>query len=173
MQTALLPTSVRLFLALWPAPALLDELLAHAAAWTWPARARRTRPERLHLTLHFLGNVPAERVPELRSALAMKWTGCELALDCACVWAGGIAVLEATQLPAELAQLHAALAERLRAMEIPVEERPYRPHVTLARKAQGAVPPAFTPLRWTAGPRYALVRSVGGGGGYETLQCFG
>lgn len=172
MQTAP-PASLRLFLALWPAPALLDELLAHAAAWTWPARARRTRPERLHLTLHFLGNVPAGRVPDLSSGLSVHWTGCELALDRACVWPGGIAVLEAAQVPAGLAQLHAALAERLRAMEIPVEERPYRPHVTLARKAHGAEPPAFEPLRWTAGRRYALVRSVGAGGGYETLQCFG
>jgi 2'-5' RNA ligase len=170
MQTAL-PASLRLFLALWPAPALLDELLAHAAAWSWPARARRTRPERLHLTLHFLGNVPAERLPDLRSGLDVKWTGCELALDRASVWAGGIAVLEAAQVPAPLARLHAALADRLRAMEIPLEDRPYRPHVTLARKAHGAEPPCFAPLRWAAGPRYALVRSAGGG--YETLQCFG
>jgi RNA 2',3'-cyclic 3'-phosphodiesterase len=172
MQTAT-PASVRLFLALWPTTALRDDLLAHAAAWTWPARARRTRPERLHLTLHFLGNVPTERLPQLRSGVAVKWTGCEFALDRASVWPGGIAVLEATQLPTELARLHAALADRLRAMEIPVEERPYRPHVTLARKAHGAKAPAFAPLHWTAGPQYALVRSVGGGGGYETLQCFG
>lgn len=172
MQTAL-PASVRLFLALWPAPALLQELLAHAAAWAWPARARRTRPECLHLTLHFLGNVPAGRLPQLRSGLAVPFAGCELALDRACVWPGGIAVLEATQVPAELARLHAALAECLRGLDIPVEERPYRPHVTLARKAQGAEAPAFAPLRWVAGPGYALVRSLGDGGGYENLQCFG
>lgn len=167
------PARLRLFLALWPTPALLHDLLAHADAWTWPARARRTRPERLHLTLHFLGNVPAARLPQLRSAFAVPWAGCELALDRAEVWPGGIAVLEAAQVPPGLAALHATLGERLRGLEIPVEERPYRPHVTLARKAQGAEPAAFAPLRWTAGPCYSLVRSVGGGGGYETLQCFG
>jgi RNA 2',3'-cyclic 3'-phosphodiesterase len=167
------PASLRLFLALWPAPALLDELLAHSDAWSWPERARRTRPERLHVTLHFLGNVPAGHLPALRSGLAAKWTGCDLALDRATVWPGGIAVLEASELPPELARLHAALADRLRELEVPVEDRPYRPHVTLARKAHGAKAPAFAPLHWTAGPQYALVRSVGGGGGYETLQCFG
>jgi RNA 2',3'-cyclic 3'-phosphodiesterase len=172
MQMAI-PGSLRLFLALWPTPALLDDLLAHAATWTWPERARRTRPERLHLTLHFLGNVPAERLRALRSGLDVKWTGCELALDRASVWPGGIAVLEAGEVPPELARLQAPLADRLRALEVPVEDRPYRPHVTLARKAHGAKPPDFVPLRWTAGPQYALVRSVGGGGGYETLQCFG
>jgi 2'-5' RNA ligase len=165
--------TLRLFLALWPAPGVLEQLLAHAGEWSWPPRASRTRPERLHLTLHFLGNVAAEHLPALRGGLGVEWAGCELALDRGTVWPGGIAVLEACEVPRELAQLHAALADRLRALDVSVETRPYRPHVTLARKAQGAKPPDFAPLRWIAGPRYALVRSVGAGGGYQTLQCFG
>jgi 2'-5' RNA ligase len=149
-------------------------LLAHADAWSWPASARRTPPERMHLTLHFLGDVDAALLPRLGEALSVPWEGCELVLDRAEVWPGGIAVLEAAEVPAALKQLHAQLAERLLALGLPVETRRYRPHATLARKALGARPPAnFTPLRWPAGPAYALVRSLPGGRGYETLQSFG
>lgn len=168
------PTAqLRLFLALWPDAAVLERLVALADDWTWPAQARRTPPERMHVTLHFLGNVPAAHLPDLRAGLQAEWNGCELALDSGTVWPGGIAVLEALHVPAPLARLHAELAEDLLELGVPLETRRYRPHVTLARKAAGARPPAFEPLHWRAGPGYALVRSVGGGRGYETLQAFG
>lgn len=167
-------TSVRLFLGLWPASDVLRAIEDHAAAWDWPAQARRTRPERLHATLHFLGERPAAEVPALREALDVPWEGCELLFDRAAVWGGGIAVLEASDVPPPLAQLHARLRERLVELGVPVETRRYRPHVTLARKAFGARPPAGSPpLRWQAGAQYALVRSLPGGRGYEKLQCFG
>jgi 2'-5' RNA ligase len=170
------PTSnaaeLRLFLALWPEPAFLPQLLQHADGWSWPASARRTRPERLHVTLHFLGNVAADLLPSLRTGLLLEWGGGDLFLDRATVWPGGIAVLEATQVPPALAQLHAALGERLTDLGVATELRPYRPHVTLARKAFGAKPPQLPPLRWQASGRYALVRTVPGRG-YETLQAFG
>lgn len=168
------PEAVRLFIGLWPPPEVHAALLAQADGASWPASARRTRPERLHVTVHFLGQVANERLPELREGLAVPWDGCELVLDRWDVWPGGIAVLEASLVPPALAALHGTLAERLRQLHLPVEQRPYRPHVTLARKALGARPPAtFTPVRWRAGRGYALVRSLPGGGGYETLQSFG
>lgn len=167
-------TSVRLFLGLWPSSDVLRALGDHAAAWTWPAQARRTRADRLHVTLHFLGERPAAEVPALREALDVAWEGCELRFDRSAVWGGGIAVLEASEVPPALALLHAALRLRLVASGVPVETRRYRPHVTLARKAFGARPPAASaPLSWRAEPRYALVRSLPGGRGYENLQCFG
>jgi 2''-5'' RNA ligase len=173
ISAALQPDALRLFLGLWPAPALCAALQAHAATWEWPATTRRTAAGRLHITLHFLGNVAASRLADLPVALQVDWSGCEVLLDQGTVWPGGIAVLEATRVPAELAQLQAVLGERLRACGLPVDERRYRPHVTLARKATGArPPPAFAPLRWAAGPGYALVRSLPGGRGYETLHAF-
>jgi RNA 2',3'-cyclic 3'-phosphodiesterase len=166
------PPPVRLFLALWPSDATRAALLAHAQAWAWPAAARRTRPERLHLTVHFLGAVDAKLLPALRQELDVGWAGCELLLDRPQVWPGGIAVLEAGMVPPALAALHAGLAARLQAIGLPVEARRYRPHVTLARKAFHAQP-AAEPLRWQAGPGFALVQSLPGGRGYETLQAFG
>ena len=168
------PAPLRLFLALWPPAAVGAALQGHADAWRWIAGARRTHAERLHITLHFIGDVAAQEVPGLQQALAVPWPGCELMLDRAEVWPGGIAVLEASQPPEPLRALHAALGERLRACGLPVESRRYRPHVTLARKAQAARAPAgFAPLRWPAPPEYLLMQSLPGGRGYLPLQRFG
>ncbi|MDB5897058.1 MAG: 2-5 ligase [Ramlibacter sp.] len=163
----------RLFLGLWPTPEQRDAVQAHADAWQWPDAARRTRIERLHLTLHFIGSVHDDVVGALKTQLEVPWPGCELLLDEAQVWPGGIAVLEASQVPPALQHLHEGLQARLLALGLPVETRRYRPHVTLARKAFGAKPPpAWEPLRWTSSG-YTLVESLPGGRGYVPLQCFG
>jgi 2'-5' RNA ligase len=149
-------------------------LLAHADAWDWPASARRTRPERLHITLHFIGNVAADRLPELRQGLQVQWDPGELVLDRPTVWPGGIAVLEAQRVPPELQALHAALGDALLVLDLPVESRPWRPHVTLARKAFGAHPPmSAEPVQWRAARVYVLVQSLPGGRGYEPMESFG
>lgn len=151
-----------------------EALAARADGWTWTPGARRTPAGKLHVTLHFLGDVAPARLAALRTRLAVDWGGCELVLDREAVWPGGIAVLEASQVPPALAALHARLGERLQALDLPVETRRWRPHVTFARKATGArPPPGAQPLRWTAGPAYVLVQSVPGNGGYVPLQAFG
>jgi 2'-5' RNA ligase len=148
--------------------------VAHADQWDWPSSARRTRSERLHVTLHFLGDVAASRLAELQEGLHVPWGGCELQLDHGQVWPGWLAVLEALKVPPALAELHGALAERLGQLGLPVEQRRYRPHVTLARKAFGArPPPGFRSLPWRATGSYLLVQSLPGGRGYEPLQCLG
>jgi 2'-5' RNA ligase len=164
----------RLFLGLWPTATARAAVQAQADAWTWPAAARRTPIDRLHVTLHFIGSVPTARLPQLRAQLALPFAGGDLLLDRMEVWPGGIAVLEASQVPPTLAALHAQLAQRLRELELPVEERRWRPHVTLARKTTGARPPSQAqPLPWPVPPAYALVRSLPGGRGYEPVQVFG
>jgi 2'-5' RNA ligase len=168
------PPALRLFLALWPPPEVAVQLQAIADAWQWPPAARRTHPERLHITLHFIGEVAASEVGALQQALAVQWEGCELAFDRAEVWPGGIAVLEATRVPEPARALHAALGTRLQQCGLPVESRRWRPHVTFARKAQGARPPqGLPPLLWTVQPTYLLVQSLPGGRGYVPLERFG
>jgi 2'-5' RNA ligase len=64
--------------------------------------------------------------------------------------------------PPGLAALHATLAHTLGALGLRIDERPFRPHVTLARHAQGTPLPAEGP-RWTWPVNgYALVHSVRG-----------
>ena len=58
--------TLRLFIALWPDTRVRAALVESAGQWSWNAGAARERPERLHLTLHFLGDVPRHRAPALR-----------------------------------------------------------------------------------------------------------
>jgi 2'-5' RNA ligase len=168
-----LPRTARLFLALWPEAAIRAALADWRDAWTWPPGARPVPTERLHLTLHFIGPVERERVAAVADALDVPTTSFELAFGRAERWHHGLAVLRPLDVPPQLPALHAALAERLRACDLPVEVRPFRPHVTLARDAPGAVPPApGTALRWRV-RGHALVESrPGREGGYVVLRHY-
>ena len=109
-----------------------------------PGEPRWTLPERWHLTLLFLGAVPDRQVPDLVAALGpqvvaappgplrlagagrfgsarrpqVAWIGLE----------GDVAALS------DLARRLAAVARRLR---LEVEERPFRPHLTVGRWRPG------------------------------------
>lgn len=155
-------STLRLFVGLWPGDELREALVRCQAAWQWPPGAARVAPQRLHLTLHFLGEVAAERAGPLSQALdgvavrpfTLGWQPAE-------VWHGGIAVLRTA--PSEgLAALHGAVGQVLVAQGFALEPRAFKPHVTLARKAAGARPPGDWPLpRWTV-QDFVLVASRGG-----------
>ena len=162
----------RLFIALWPDDAVRTDLAAWRDAWTWPRSATPVRTERLHLTLHFIGGVERERVPELADALGVPFDGFEMRFGRAVMWPHGIAVLEPDSVP-ELLELHAALAGVLQRLSLALDERPYRPHVTLARRAGAAVAPHQGPaIAWPI-DRFALMEStLGPDGGYTTIRQF-
>jgi RNA 2',3'-cyclic 3'-phosphodiesterase len=152
----------RLFLALWPSPAVRRDLAAQQARWAWPAGAAPTAADKLHLTLHFIGAVPSVRLPEVTQGLRVHAPRFALMLDGAEVWPNHCAVLCSSQMPSALTRLHGALAQALRALGLPVEPRAFRPHVTLARHATGAVPQTpSAALRWPV-RGYALVQSAAG-----------
>ena len=164
--------TARLFLALWPDEPALDAIVAWQRAFDWPEAARPTAREALHVTLHFLGDVPRTRLPELALALRGEVAPFDVALDAATVWHGGIAVLEPARLAPGLLELHARLRETLRTLALRTDDRAYRPHVTLARHAQGArMGAAPTPRPAWRASGFALVES--GGGRYATLAAYG
>jgi len=143
----------RLFLAHWPDAATCAALVARQTRWAWPERARPTRPARLHLTLHFLGAVAEGRMAGLRQALAqVDVPPVDWRLDGELVWPNGVAVLTASRTPPAAVRLHAALAAAIASQGLALEPRPWRPHVSLARRAQAADPPAPAdgPLHWRA-----------------------
>lgn len=153
-------SAVRLFLALWPDAQVREALVRSREAWVWPAGAALVQPQSLHLTLHFLGAVPVARLPQLRAGLAVPFQPFTLCLDRAALWPRGIAVLQSEQPAAGLLDLHQALGLALRGLELPVEQRALRPHVTLARHAGRASRPAQAQrIDWPV-PGYALVVSM-------------
>ena len=164
----------RLFLALWPEESVRVRLAAYRDAWRWPARAQPVADPALHLTLHFIGAFARTRMPALVEALAavplrefvLRPGGAE-------VWKGGIAVLRIDGDPA-LAELHDRLGVVVSDAGVALDSRPFAPHVTLARKAAPAEPPADAlPFEWHP-DGFALVESLPGRPArYEVLRRFG
>jgi 2'-5' RNA ligase len=143
------PPSARLFIALWPDADTRAALAAWRDRWSWPPGAAVVPDERLHLTLHFIGPTPRARLPDIERGLDVAWAPFELMRGAATVWPRGLALWAPEPWPAPAADLHATLGEALGRLGLPVDERPFHPHVTLARKARGAVPPPEPPaLRW-------------------------
>jgi 2'-5' RNA ligase len=153
---------LRLFLALWPGPTVRLALQARQGEWRWSDTAARAAPERLHLTLHFLGDVPRERLTELQQGLRVEFKRFELVFAAAALWPRGVAVLIPAAAPPELLALHAGLKQALRSLRLPTEARTFRPHLTLARHAAGSLPPGVTTsIRWNV-RGYVLVSSERG-----------
>jgi 2'-5' RNA ligase len=156
--------NARLFIALWPDPAIRDQLRAWRDSFAWPKSAAPVRTQQLHATVHFLGNIPRVRLPELVQGLGVGFAPFALDLDHAELWRGGIAVLAPNLtpnlVPQPLLALHAALGEALQRLDLPLEARPYRPHVTLARRAGRELAPTVPcpPVRWQI-DGYALMES--------------
>ncbi len=155
-------TALRLFLAL-DCPGEIKSALAESAALLARSclRGSFTRPENHHLTLAFLGQVPRSRVSELAGlmdgcaaapfSLTIGHLGRFKGRDGDLIWRqadGGEALL----------RLQAELERRLRAQGFAPEDRAYRPHLTLARRAVlaadielRALSEQMPPLRFTAG----------------------
>ena len=165
---------MRLFLALWPDAAVRQRLVDASSAWLWPPQAAPVPSERLHLTLHYLGELGEVETASLRARLPGLPEPFVLEFGRAALWPQGIAVLEPLGVPPGLAALHAALGLALGELGVRTDNRPFRPHVTLARHAQATSLPAESP-RW-AWPvnGYALVQSVSGPPlRYDVLQHLG
>ncbi len=167
------PLTARLFLALWPDEHVRQALLACRDAWQWGSHAGPVPPRHLHLTLHFLGELPRARMAELVDGLAVPLSAFEVTLAPLAVWPNGVAVWEPSFCPQALSYLHQQLGQALTRLGVPLEDRPYRPHVTLARRARDAqMPLSVPPLTWSV-DHYALVESCPGTPRrYEVLRLY-
>src|SRR5437868_10616881 len=137
------PATVRLFIALWPPDPVREAIARWQAQWTWPEHAALVKTDRLHVTLHFLGQLPQQRILDLKYVLG-RITSQAFALHFGHpeLWQHGIAVLRPDNSPTALRGLHARIGLALGQIGLTLEDRSYRPHVTLARRAVAAQPPA-------------------------------
>lgn len=144
-------------------------------------RARRMEAEDLHVTLRFLGEMEADRVPGIEEAMVgARGEAIELRLGGVGVFRGAGAVYASVNASVQLTDLHEALSEALAWHGVARELREFHPHVTLARRRHGL--PQNVLERWTAVwepmevrvDSLVLYRSVGGGGGagnrYEWMR---
>jgi 2'-5' RNA ligase len=163
----------RVFFALWPDTAARAALAGLAREVALESGGRPTAANLIHLTLAFVGDQTAIRIDALRSlAGGVRARGFVLALDeIGTFRRTGIAWLGASAPRPELATLHDDLAAALRAQGFPTDERPYAPHLTLARRSVAAIDRRWVePIRWRV-TSFAMVASelAGGGPSYRTL----
>jgi 2'-5' RNA ligase len=134
----------RFFVAIPPTDDVRDALIR---AQPTPSQGLRiVSPEDLHLTLHFLGEVSDAHVGELHRALSEVPSAPFPVSISGVGWfsqPSGAVFLYARVEPApELLELHRRIGVGLgAAIGFQVEERPYTPHITLAR-CESALPPA-------------------------------
>lgn len=148
---------MRLFIAINFDSATKDRLIQLQTRLRESLRGNFSRPENLHLTLAFLGEVPPQRVAAVRRAmdtlcfapvtLCFDRLGSFGRTDDGCIlWCG---IRENAALRTVQAALVAALAQQ----GFPPEERRFAAHITLAREAavRQPVEPLFgAPFSYTA-----------------------
>lgn len=144
-------TSARAFFALVPDEAVRQRFALLARDVARRCRGRAVSGEHVHLTVAFMGDVPATSIPDLRRiGERVAHTAALLSFDTLGAWrASGVAWVAPSHLPAEVAALHATLNQALRDTGFEIESRPFRPHLTLARRCvQPQARQAMTPIAW-------------------------
>lgn len=172
------PSTVRVFIALAPPDDAKQELArALAPAYAAYPRLRWNRIEDWHITLAFLGELPVATVPLLQpplAALAAARRPLSLALrggghfDERVLWSGIDGDVDGLHL------LTKEVREVVRACGVAFEDRPLRPHLTLARARRddtssvseaAAALAAFTGRTWQAERLHLVASNVGRGPG--------
>jgi 2'-5' RNA ligase len=165
---------MRLFVAVFPPDDVCRDLRGRltAVAQRQGGSVRLTPIDRWHVTLAFLGEVAEGRLPAVRRALDQVSVprGTELRLRGGGHFGRGRSTVLWAAVEGELAGLHADVRERLRAAELPYDERPFTPHLTVAYADDAGIRETLDGYR---GPMWqltelALVRSDPGEG-YTTL----
>lgn len=152
----------RLFFALWPDEPTRVALVRATRTAVRRAGGRPVAQANLHVTLAFLGNQPVARYDAIVAAASgLTPVSVQLELDRFGCWPRPrIFWLRPARCSAELAGLVDGLWTAMAPLGLPRETRPYRPHVTLARKVTvlpELEPP--TPLIWKASG-FSLIESV-------------
>ncbi|MGH8705588.1 MAG: RNA 2',3'-cyclic phosphodiesterase [Burkholderiales bacterium] len=167
---------MRLFFALRPPEETARALHAWATTAQQDTGGRVTRAETIHLTLAFLGELPAARAAAATAAASRVSAAAHaMLLEETGYWRHNKIVWAAPrELPAALGALAARLGEELGKESFALERRAFAAHVTLIRKARAAEKlPEFRAVEWPL-REFLLVRSVLSpqGSSYETLERF-
>ncbi len=137
---------MRIFIALDIDDAIRDRIARFVEGVSgFAPDARWAKPESLHITLKFIGEQPESAVEQIQQALAgIEISAAEIrfrgygffptAKSARVFWIG----LEAGP---QLAALAAAIDDKMVSLSVPKEDRPFSPHLTLARGAGRSASP--------------------------------
>ncbi|MGH8177749.1 MAG: RNA 2',3'-cyclic phosphodiesterase [Steroidobacter sp.] len=129
------PQTRRLFFALWPSEELRNRIETEASAPIKRSGGRAIPARNLHVTLLFLGEVPAPRVEAvITGAAELKGRSFEIVFDQIEAWPGSnVLCMTSAHPPAALDELSERLRYQLAAREFEFRRQVFRLHVTLAR----------------------------------------
>jgi 2'-5' RNA ligase len=124
---------MRLFIGL-PIPAKLASAITRHARTIPLPKARWTTPENIHLTLVFLGEVAEPTLPSIKHELAeLIIAPFPIRLTTMNTFPrAGVFIAEVDPTP-RLLNLQSQIASGIARCGFPAEDRPYHPHLTLAR----------------------------------------
>lgn len=138
---------LRLFVAVAVPPAVQQEIAraqSRLRRLTPPGCIRWTNPRQFHLTLKFLGDVPAVQLPVLRESIAAVCANCpSLQLNAAGVGyfpnerKPRVMWVAVRDMEGRLPELHRRLDEALRCFASGEKSEPFSGHVTLGRFRPG------------------------------------
>jgi RNA 2',3'-cyclic 3'-phosphodiesterase len=124
---------MRLFIGL-PIPAKLSSALTRHARTIPLPKARWTAPENLHLTLVFLGEVAELTLPSIKHELQeLSHTPFPIRLATLNTFPRAGVFIAEVDPTSRLLHLQSQIASSMTRCGFPPEDRPYQPHLTLAR----------------------------------------
>lgn len=149
----------RLFFALWPS----EETRKAVDQFNQTLKAdglKRVKADNLHVTLVFLGHVEAQTERVIRQqANSISAQSFMLNFNQLAFWhKPRVLCLLSQTVDKPLLVLVDALTQIAEQCAIRIEDRPYQPHITLARKAQALINAETPAIQWYAGS-FCLVES--------------
>ncbi len=167
----------RLFLALWPDEEVRGRIEALAAERLKHIQGRGIKGDNMHLTLAFLGYLDEDKARCIEEGIAgIRGEPFTLVLDQMGYWKRPRVVwVGASRIPEPLERLVEAIKGVMKGCGLEVERRPFRAHLTLARKAQNGplIPEPIEPIPWAV-KSFCLVESrlTPKGAEYTVLRTF-
>jgi RNA 2',3'-cyclic 3'-phosphodiesterase len=170
----------RLFFALWPGEAQQRDLAEAGRTAVLACRGRLTPSENFHVTLAFLGSVAAHRLPDVQRvadevARMPPHLPIRLTFDRIEYWKKAKVLCATASASSSAAEsLAQAVKSRLVAAGFTPDLKPFRAHVTLARKVpSGTHEQAMHSVRWSFSS-WALAESRTGPAGslYSVLHSW-
>jgi len=157
----------RLFFALWPDHRQRERLRDVVNSVAKTVEGQPVDRRNWHVTLAFIGAFPEHRIPLLlERAVEIRVEPFRLNFDRLEYWPRPrVASLTAATVPAELQALVDALNSVLRDAGIEPEERVYRPHITVVRRARAFTTERLAQRTSTEWSSFELMESVSGPGG--------
>ncbi len=164
----------RLFLALWPTPEVVAQIQQQAVKHFKACHGRILKPHNWHITLAYFGaSDTTTRQCLERQVQTIQATPFQLLLTQCGFWKKpAVGWLAPESVPPALDKLAADIQQVIVPCGYRPEERPYRPHITLVRKAKRFPDTEnIAPIHWAV-DKFCLVESktLPGGAEYIVLE---